>query len=48
MINLTLAAVCTAVLALLIIGLWVALPESIRRRHPSRDLDPSRDEPVEQ
>ena len=43
-VNLTVATVFTGVLALLIIGLWYALPRSIRRRHPSRDLDPARDE----
>ena len=40
-VNLTVAIAFTAVLGLLIVALWFALPESIRRRHPSRDLDPA-------
>jgi uncharacterized membrane-anchored protein len=42
-INLTLAIALTAVLGLLILSLWYALPWRLRRKHPSRDLDPSRD-----
>lgn len=39
-VNLTLAIVMTAVLAVLIGVLWYAMPFSFRRRHPSRDLNP--------
>lgn len=42
-INLTLGIALTAGLGLLILGLWYALPLNLRRSHPSRDLDPSRD-----
>lgn len=42
-VNLSMGIAITAVLALLIIWLWYALPYDVRRRHPSRDLDPSRD-----
>ncbi|MDX6324988.1 MAG: hypothetical protein QOK15_1342 [Nocardioidaceae bacterium] len=44
-VNLTLGISCTAVLGLLIIGVWYGLPLDLRRKHPSRDLDPARDDP---
>jgi len=42
-INLTLGVVVTAALTALILALWYVLPFDLRRRYPSRDLDPSRD-----
>ncbi len=39
-INLTLAIAFTAVLGLVLLGTWYALPSEIRRRRPSRDLHP--------
>jgi O-antigen/teichoic acid export membrane protein len=42
-VNLTLAVVFTSLLLVLILALWYVLPLEVRKRHPSRDLDPSRD-----
>jgi hypothetical protein len=39
-VNLTVAIVVTAVLGLLIGTVWYAVPFEIRKRHPSRDLEP--------
>jgi hypothetical protein len=41
-VNLTVGIVITAVLALLVVGLWYLLPLDFRRRHPGRDLSPDR------
>lgn len=37
-VNLTVAVICTAVLAALIVGLWYVLPSEVRRKRPSPEL----------